>query len=406
MPPDRRAVAITGMGVVSPAGHDLDGFWRRIVAGETAVGPIRNIPTDRLTCSRAAEIGDFDPASHFARRQLTMLDRFAQFAVVAARSAVADAGLDLEREDRTAIPVILGTGVGGQTTLEANYRAIYAEDAARVHPLTVPRLMVNAAASQVSMDLGLRGECYAVASACASGTHAIGQALRLIRSGEASTALTGGAEACLTMATLKGWEALRVMSDDLCRPFSRGRRGMVLGEGAAVLVLEDLDHARARGARIHALLIGFGANADAGDLTSPSAEGAAGAMRRALRDAALCAGDVDYVNAHGTGTAINDASETRAIRLAFGADADRLMVSSSKAVIGHALGAAGALEAVVTALALEHGVVPPTACWQEADPDCDLDVVPNEARDVSVRAALSNSFAFGGLNGVLALARA
>lgn len=401
---NRQKVAITGIGVVSPAGSDIDTFWQRIVTGRTAIGPITNIPTERLSCRVAAEVKDFVADDHFGRRSLGM-DRFAQFAVVAARSAIADAGLGKVDFDKQNVPVVLGTGVGGLNTLDDGFQELYGKNATRLHPLTIPRLMVNAAASHVSMDLGLRGEVYAIASACASGTHAIGRAFRLVRSGEEDIVITGGTEACLTVGTLKGWEALRVMSSDMCRPFSANRNGMILGEGAAILVLESEQRARQRGASIYAMIEGYGATADAGDLTSPSVEGTSRAMMLALQDAGLSPSDIDYVNAHGTGTLLNDATETAAIRFAFGSAADRLLVSSSKAVLGHGLGVAGAWEAVITALALHNGVAPPTAGWESSDPQCDLDCVPNTAREVPLRAALSNSFAFGGLNAVLALTR-
>jgi nodulation protein E len=263
--------------------------------------------------------------------------------------------------------------------------------------------MVNAGASQISIDLGLQGPTFAVASACASGTHAIGVAFGMVRTGQAPVALAGGAEACLTVGTIKGWEALHALSTDTCRPFSRTRSGLVLGEGAAILVLEPLDRATARNAKIYAELLGFGMSADAGDIITPSAEGSARATRAALDDARLAADSIDYINAHGTGTMLNDVTETQAIRAVFGAHADRLAVSSSKAVLGHGLGAAGALEAAATTLAIHHRVIPPTANFEEADSACDLDVVPNVARDQKIRCAISNSFAFGGLNAVLAV---
>jgi nodulation protein E len=265
--------------------------------------------------------------------------------------------------------------------------------------------MPNAASSNVSIDLGLKGPAWTVTSACASGTHAIGQAIHLLRYGQASVALAGGAEATLTMGTIKAWEALRVLSDDTCRPFSRTRSGIVLGEGAAMVVLETYDNAVRRGAKIHAELLGFGASADAIDILAPDAAGAARAMNAALKDARLNPDDIDYVNAHGTGTVQNDQTESRAIRMSFGTHAERLPVSSCKGVLGHGLGAAGALEVVATALALRTGTIPPTANFQEPDPDCGLDVVPNVARSAPIRRAISNSFAFGGLNATLVLGR-
>jgi len=396
-------VAITGIGVVSPVGSDLETYWHALVDGRSGIGPITSIPTDRLTVRIAAEVKNHVPEQNFEARAVPRLDRFAQFAVMAARKAVADAGLEISEELAETAATIIGTGVGGQNTLDDAYHRLYAQNAPKLHPFTIPRLMVNAGASQISMDLGLRGPTFAVASACASGSHAIGLAFDMIRSGRAPVALAGGAEACITVGTLKGWEALRALSSDTCRPFCRTRSGLVLGEGAAILVLEPLDRAMTRGARIYAEVRGFGMSADAADIIVPNADGSGRAMRAALKDAGANADSIDYVNAHGTGTTINDATETQAIRAVFGSHADRLAVSSSKAVLGHGLGAAGALEAAATALAIQRHVLPPTANYEEPDSTCDLDVVPNTARDGRIRCAISNSFAFGGLNAVLAL---
>lgn len=373
--------------------------------GRSAIGPIEGFPDGILLTRVAAQLRGYDPAAHFDEKRLTLLDRFSQLALIAAREALAQSGLAFGGglAERTA--VIVGSGVGGQQTLEDSYRRLFAEKAARVHPLTIPRLMLNAPASHISMEFGLTGPTFSVASACASANHAIGLAFHMVRSGQVRAAIAGGSEACITLGTLKGWEALRVMAPDTCRPFSRGRRGMVLGEGAGMFVLERLEDARARGAPILAELAGFGMSADAADIVQPQEAGAVRAMQAALADARLAPGEVDYVNAHGTGTPINDATETRAIRRVFGAAADRLAVSSTKAIHGHALGAAGALELVATVRALSDGVLPPTANFLEPDPDCDLDYVANEARPQPVRAALSSSFAFGGLNAVLALRR-
>lgn len=396
-------VAITGIGVVSPVGSDLEAFWRALVEGRSGIGPLTSIPTERLNIRIAAEVKNYVPEQNFDTRALPLLDRFAQFAVIAARHAVADADLTFDEELAQSTATIIGTGVGGQHTLDDGYYRLYGQNAARLHPFTIPRLMVNAGASHISMDLGLRGPTFAVASACASGTHAIGLAFDMIRSGRAAIALAGGAEACLTVGTLKGWEALRVHSADTCRPFSRNRSGLVLGEGAAILVLEPLDRAIARDAHVYAELRGFGMTADAADIIAPNAAGGARAIRAALDDARIAEDSVDYINAHGTGTMLNDATETQAIRAVFGAHADRLAISSSKAVLGHGLGAAGALEAAATALAIQRRVMPPTANFEEPDPACDLDVIPNIAREQRIRSAISNSFAFGGLNAVLVL---
>jgi nodulation protein E len=406
--PTLRRVAITGMGAISPLGVGAEALWRGLREGRSAIGPLHHPNAERLRVKVAAQVPDsFDPATNIDERTLPMLDRTSEFALHAAREAVAQSGLDFRQDQlglRTA--VIVGTGVGGETTQDEQSRRLYGENAARAHPLTIVRLMTNASASQISIAWGLRGPTFAVASACASANHAIIQAAQMIRWGLADVAITGGTEACLTYGALKAWEAMRVLADDTCRPFSINRRGLVLGEGAGIFVLESMEYAQARGATILAELAGSGMTADATDIVMPSADGAAAAMRQALDDAGLAPQDVDYVNAHGTGTQANDVTESRAIRLAFGAHAERLAVSSTKSMHGHALGASGALELVAVIGALRDSVVPPTANLDEADPACDLDYVPNVGRPMPVRAALSNSFAFGGLNAVLALKRA
>ena len=400
-----RRVVVTGVGIVSPVGKTTREFWSAVIAGHCGIAPVEQITKDGLTIKIGAEVKDYDPADHFGRSQLALLDRHAQFAVIAAREAVADAGIAFDPPLALRTATIIGSGVGGQNTQDDNYWRLYGEQAKRLHPFTIPRLMFHSATSHVTMDLGLTGPAFTVASACASATHAIGQAAAMVRSGQVEVAVTGGAESCITFGTMKGWEALRVMAPDTCRPFSRNRRGMVLGEGAAVFILEPLERAQARGAGIHAELAGFGMSADAGDIVEPSADGAARAIAGALADAGLAPEDVDYVNAHGTGTQLNDVTETKALHEVFGGHAKRLAVSSTKSMHGHALGAAGAIEMVATVLAVRDGKVPPTLNLTEPDPDCDLDYVPDEGRDLSVRAALCDSFAFGGLNAVLAVRR-
>ena len=402
-----RRVVITGMGAISPLGVGAAALWQGLCEGRSAIGPLRHPDAERLRVKVAAQVpADFDPAAHIDERTLPLLDRTSEFALHAAREAVAQSGVDFAGGLGSRTAVIVGTGVGGETTQDEQSRRLYGENAQRAHPLTIVRLMTNASASQISIAWGLHGPTYAVASACASANHAIIQAAQLIRYGLADAAITGGTEACLTYGALKAWEAMRVLADDTCRPFSANRRGLVLGEGAAIFVLESLEHAQARGATILAELAGTGMSADASDIVMPSAEGAASAMRQALDEAELNPADVDYINAHGTGTPANDVTETRAIRLAFGTHADRLAVSSTKSMHGHALGASGALELVAAIGALRDSVVPPTANLDVVDPACDLDYVPNVAREMPVRAVLSNSFAFGGLNAVLALKRA
>ena len=401
---DVQRVVVTGLGAVTPLGHTVGSYWDNLKRGTSGLGPITLTPAnDELTQKVAAEVKDFAPLKHFAERRLSTLDRVSQLAIVAAREAIAQSGIvfDMPLSVRTA--TILGTGVGGQSTHDDSFRRVYLEKKTRVFPLTIPKLMVNAPASQVSMDCGLRGPAFAVASACASATHAIGLAFQMVRGGLVECAVTGGAEACITFGTLRGWEAMRVMSPDVCRPFSKGRMGLVLGEGAAMMVLEPLERAQARGADILGEIVGFGMSADAADLTAPDLGGMVRAMQSALDDAKLKPGDIQYVNAHGTGTAANDETETQALHQAFGPHAQKLAISSTKSMIGHALGAAGALELIATLLAVREGIVPPTIGYLEPDPACDLDYVPNTARALPIDVALSNSFAFGGLNAVLAV---
>ena len=399
-------VVITGMGAVTPLGHTAAATWSAMREGCSAIGPITTLPRESLRFGIAAEVRDFDPLKHFDEKRVILLDRVSQFALVAAREAIAQSNIDFRHEDlgdNTA--VIIGTDVGGENTNDEASRRLYADNNPRLHPLTIVRLMANAPACQISIEHGLTGPAFATVSACASSNHAIAQAFHMVRSGVADAAVAGGTEACLTMGAVRAWEAMRVLADDTCRPFCKQRRGLVLGEGAAVFVLETLERAQRRGATILAELAGAGMSADAGDIVFPSDVGAAKAMQRALADARLAPEAFDYINAHGTGTPANDPTETKAIRRTFGAHADALAVSSTKSMHGHALGAAGAIELVATIGAIRDSVIPPTANFIDPDPECDLDYVPNAAREKPVRAALSNSFAFGGLNAVLALRR-
>jgi nodulation protein E len=399
--PSRRVV-ITGCGVVSPLGNDVATYWDALKAGRSGIGVPTSVAPELLQKEVVAEVKDFDPLSHFSERDVAALDRVSQFAVVAARDAVAQSGLTFDGglSERTAC--IIGTGIGGAHTLDDSYKRLYRDNATRVYPLTVPKLMPNAPASQVSMQIGLRGPAFGIVSACSSAGHAIGLAYQMVRAGIADAAVTGGAEACITLGTLKGWEALRVMAHDTCRPFSRDRKGLVIGEGAGIFVLETLENATARGAAIIGEIAGFGMSADAADLTNPDAGGMARAIVGCLKDGGLNVDDVDYINAHGTGTLANDQTETAAIKAALGDRARQIPVSSTKSMVGHALGAAGALELAATVLAIRDGIVPPTIGYLGPDSACDLDYVPNEARQATVDVALSNSFAFGGLNAVLA----
>ncbi len=400
-----RRVVITGMGCVSALGPSATATWAAMREGRPGIGPLLGLGDTTLRTAIAAQAQGFVAAQHFDDKRLVLLDPVSQYALVAAREAVAQSGVTFEGERGERTAVVIGTGIGGASTQDQMARRLYGEGNPRVHPMAIVRVMPNAPASQISLEFGLRGPTFAVASACASSNHALGQALMLLQTGSADAALAGGVEACITVGTVKAWEAMRVMADDTCRPFSKGRRGLVLGEGAGVFVLETLEHAQARGAAILAELVGAGMTADAADIVMPDASGAARAMRLALYQGGLALQEVDYINAHGTGTAANDATETRAIRALFGAHADDLAVSSTKSMHGHALGGGGAIELVAVIGALREGVLSPTINYLEADPECDLNVVPNTAQERPVRAALSNSFAFGGLNAVLALRR-
>ena len=399
-------VAITGAGTVNALAHDVPGTLAAFRQGRCGIGPLDIRDADRLSVSVGAQVRDWQPEAHFDRARLGLLDRFAQFALKAATEAVAQAGLSFPDDLALRAGVVLGSAGGGLTTSDDSYRCVYQEGKNRVHPLVVPRLMHNAAASHVSMAFGLRGPAFCVATACASSNHAMGLAYQMVRSGAAPVVLTGGSEAMLCLGGIKAWEGLRVMARDACRPFSANRSGMVHGEGAGVFVFEALDHARARGAEVLAEVAGFAMTADAGDIVAPSRDGAARAMRGALQDAGLAPEAVGYINAHGTGTAVNDRTECAAISEVFGAHAGRLMISSTKSMHGHVIGATGAVELLACLLALRDGVIAPTVGYQVPDPDCALDVVPNVAREAAVEVAMSNAFAFGGLNAVLVLKRA
>ena len=396
-----RRVVITGAGTVNALARDVAGTLQAFRDGRCGIGPLQFRDVERLGIRIGAQVHGWQPEAEFAPSALPLYDRFTQFAVFAAREAVAAAGLHGDLGQRAGC--ILGSAAGGIGTWEDSYRAVFAEGRNRVSPLVVPRLMHNAAASHLSMIHGVRGPVFTVASACASANHAMGLALQMIRSGAADVMLTGGSEASLCFGGVKAWEGLRVLAPDACRPFSAGRRGMVMGEGAAVLVFEAEDHAQARGATVLAEVAGFGMAADAGDIVAPSVEGAARAMMLALADAGMDPREVGYINAHGTGTAANDRAECAAVRAVFGDDAP--LISSTKAMHGHAIGATGALEALACLMALREGLVAPTIGFQAADPDCALDVVANVARPARVEAALSNAFAFGGLNAVVAFRR-
>ncbi|PXV58637.1 3-oxoacyl-[acyl-carrier-protein] synthase II [Dyella jiangningensis] len=401
-----RRIVITGMGAICALGHDAPSVWKAMTEGRPGIGPIHHIQPGQLRNGGiAAEVADYDPKNHFDDARAALLDPFSEYALIAANEAIRQSGIQFQGEASARTAVVIGTGAGGETTRDDLYERLYGEHQGRFHPLGIVRMMMNAPASQVSMVHGITGPAFVVASACASSNHAFAQAAMMIRSGMVDAAVVGGTEACITLGTLRAWEAMRVLAPDTCRPFSKGRRGLVLGEGAAMYVLETLESAQKRGAEIICELVGTGMSSDAGDIAAPSDIGAAAAMNMALRDGGLAPEDIDYINAHGTGTVANDSTETRAIHRVFGEHARELLVSSTKSMHGHALGAGGALELVAAIGAIHDGIVPPTINYLEPDPACDLDYVPNVARERRVNAAISNSFAFGGLNAVVAVRR-
>ncbi len=401
----KRRVYITGIGAATAAGLGVPALWEAVREGRSAIGPLEVPRPLRHSIRIAGQLRGFNPAEHIEANVLAFCDRFTQLAIVAGDEAIVQAGLSRQERlgERTA--TIVGTGIGGGDTIEAGMHNAYVTGQ-RLDPWSVPRLMPNAAASQLSARYGARGPSFAVASACASGTQAIGLGAHFIRAGVIDRAVVGGAEACITASGMKGWEALRVLSPDACRPFSKDRNGMVLGEGAAIFVLESAEAMQARGAVPLAELKGYGTSSDAADIVRPDAEGAAAALRLALADAELEPEAIDYINAHGTGTLANDATEAAALKLVFGEKLRRIPVSSTKPVHGHGLGAGGAIELAVTVMALREGVAPPTINWTTPDPRCDLDCVPGQKRAVTMRHAMSNSFAFGGINAVLVIGRA
>ena len=401
-----RRVAITGLGAICALGRTTAEVAESLRQGRSGIAPIESTDASQLRFRNGAEVRGYSHQPYFDDRRADFIDRFAQFAVIAAREAVAGAGVEWTPELRETAAIVTGSCVGGQSTEDVGFHDVYKMGLNRVHPLTIPKTMANAGASHISMEFGITGPSFTISTACSSAGHAIGQAFWMVRNSLTDLALAGGSEAPFSFGILKAWEAMRVVSPETCRPFSKDRRGMMLGEGAGMLVLEPLEAALARGAKVHAELVGFGMSADACHITQPSADGAAKAMRAALRDAGLAPEAIGYVNAHGTGTLANDATETAALKAVFGAHAGRLAISSTKSMHGHALGAAAALECVATVLALRDGVLPPTANYNVPDPECDLDVIPNHARHAQVEYAISNSFAFGGLNAVLALRKA
>jgi nodulation protein E len=398
-----KRVVITGAGTINALGLNVPDTFAAMKNGTCGIGPLEFRDVERLSIQIGGQVKNFPPPERYNRQQLSLYDRFTQFTLDAAGQAIAQSGLVFSGKLSAKAGVVLGTAGGGVSTWDDNYRAVYEEGKNRVHPFVVPKLMNNAAASHVSMEYNLKGPSFTVSTACASSNHAMAQAFAMVRSGMAPAMVTGGSESMLCFGGVKAWEGLRVMSRDACRPFSANRNGMVQGEGAGIFVFEDYDHARARGADILCEVAGFAMTSDASDIVMPSKAGAARAMQGALQDARINADEVGYINAHGTGTAANDKTECAAVADVFGPHADRLMISSTKSMHGHLIGGTGAVELLACIMALRDGVIAPTIGYQEPDPECALDVVPNEARDAQVSVVLSNAFAFGGLNAVIAL---
>ncbi|HHT27824.1 MAG TPA: beta-ketoacyl-ACP synthase II [Firmicutes bacterium] len=409
----KRRVVITGLGAITPCGIGVDTFWAAMKTGKSGVGPITQFDAGRLSTRFAAEVKGFDPTEYMEHKEARRTARFAQFAVAAARMALDDARIDLEQVDRDRLGVIIGSGIGGIDTFEAQCRLLIEKGPQRVSPFFVPMMIPDMAAGQVAIACGLRGHNTCTVTACASGTNSIGDAYRVIQYGMADGMIAGGSEAAIGELPMAGFCSARALStlneapEKASRPFDRTRDGFVMGEGAGILFLEELEHAKRRGARIYAEIIGYGASGDAYHITdpAPNGAGAARAMRLALKDADIEPEQVGYINAHGTSTIKNDYYETLAVKSVFGAHAEKVAISSTKSMTGHLLGAAGGVEAVICVKALETGILPPTINYEQPDPDCDLDYIPNAARERQVDVVMSNSFGFGGHNGVIVLRR-
>lgn len=398
-----KRVVITGAGTINALGHDVPSTLKAMQEGVCGIGPLEFRDVDRLSIQIGGQVRGFEAEGRYNRQQMSLYDRFTQFTLAAAKEALDQSGLVFSGELSARSGVVLGTAGGGVSTWDDNYRSVYEDGKNRVHPFVVPKLMNNAAASHVSMEHNLKGPSFTVSTACASSNHAMAQAFAMVRSGIAPVMITGGSESMLCFGGVKAWEGLRVMSRDACRPFSANRNGMVQGEGAGIFVFEEYEHARARGAEMLCEVVGFAMSSDAADIVMPSKNGASRAMAGALADAQINRDDVGYINAHGTGTAANDKTECAAVADVFGPHADNLMISSTKSMHGHLIGGTGAVELLACIMAVRDGIIAPTIGYQEPDPECALDVVPNEAREATVSVALSNAFAFGGMNAVLAL---
>jgi 3-oxoacyl-[acyl-carrier-protein] synthase II len=405
-----KRVVITGLGAVTPIGLNVKDYWANQIAGKSGTGLLTTFDVSNYQSRIAAQLKDYDPLQHFNKKDARKLDRFVQYAIVAAREALADSGLDLAREDCNRIGVFVGSGIGGIAVMEEQKAILDNQGNRRVSPFMVPKLISNMAAGNISIELGIKGPNCCIVTACAAGTHSVGEAFCTIKRGDAIAMLAGGTEACITPLGLAGFCNMHALSRNndnptaASRPFDRDRDGFVLGEGSGILVLEELQHAKARGAEIYCEVAGYGLSGDAYHITAPAEDGNGGAraMTMCLDNAGINPEDLDYINAHGTSTPINDKVETLAIKTALGEYAYKTPVASIKGMIGHLLGAAGAVEAISMAKTIVEGVIPPTINYENPDPDCDLDYVPNEAREAKVRTAISNSLGFGGHNGTIA----
>ncbi|MHB8124208.1 MAG: beta-ketoacyl-ACP synthase II [Desulfitobacteriaceae bacterium] len=405
----KKRVVITGMGVVSPLGNELNDFWNNLIGGKSGIDFVTRFDVSTLPTKVAGEVKNFEPTEWIEKKESRRMDRFVQLAIAAGKMAVKDAKLDIDQINKERSGVVLGCGIGGVITFEEQKEVIMTKGPGRVSPFFITNLISNMAAGYLSITFGLQGPSLTVVTACASSTNAVGEALRLIQRGEVDVVLCGGTEAPLTELAFAGFCSIKAMSTEkedptqACRPFDQRRSGFVMSEGAGILVLESLEHAQARGARIYAELVGYGSSSDAYHITAspPGGVGAVSSMRKALSDAGISPEDVSYINAHGTGTDVNDANETAAIKTVFGQAASQVPISSTKSMTGHLMGATGAIEAIICALAIERGVIPPTINYGEPDPECDLDYVPNVARKQEVKVALSNTFGFGGHNATI-----
>jgi 3-oxoacyl-[acyl-carrier-protein] synthase II len=405
----KKRVVITGLGAVTPVGIGIDAFWQSLINGKSGIDRITRFDPSDYSTQIAGEVKDFDPSQFIDKKEAKRMDRCTQFAIAAAKMAFQDAGIDFDKEDRSRMGTLIGTGIGGMDTLHDQYKTLFDKGPGRISPFFVPMMIANMPAGQTSITFGLQGPCSCVVTACATGTNAIGDAFKIIQRGDADVMVAGGTEAAISPSAVAGFCAMKAMStrndepQKASRPFDKDRDGFVMGEGAGIIIMETLEHALARGARIYAEIVGYGTNADAYHITAPAPEGAQAAkcMAMALKDAGMEPSEVDYINAHGTSTPLNDKNETMAIKVLFGDHAKKLKVSSTKSMTGHLLGAAGGIETIASVLTINKGVIPPTINMENQDEELDLDYVPNKAQEQTVNAALSNSFGFGGHNATI-----